>query len=292
MRRSYNLAECWHLMSLDAPTIAVLWSCFFARAVHIPPPYRAALLLTSAIWLVYAGDRILDGLTAGRAEKLRERHRFHARHRKGFLLAAALLSGALAAAGPVDILPGMPSAALHEDAVLGALAFLYFAAVHLPRLRRSPWLPKEFAVGVLFAAASAVPAWSHLTFGRMYEHRDLGKAQLAPAICLFALLCWINCTGIEKWEALTGPKAGGMHASTRWAAAHLQTILPAVAAGAAVQAWLSPWYGLKAVYLAVLLSSVLLLLLDLRSSRLSSLHLRIAADAALLTPLAFLPIRR
>lgn len=292
MRRGYSIAECWHLMSLDAPTVAVLWSCFFARAMHLAPPYRAALLLTCAIWLVYAGDRILDGLTAGRAETLRERHRFHARHRKAFLLAAAVLAGALAAAGPQDILPGMPAAALREDAVLGALAFLYFAAVHLPRLRCSSWLPKEFTVGVLFAAASAVPAWSHLTFSRVYDNRDLGKAQLAPAILLFAILCWINCAGIEKWEADPNSKAGGLHASTRWAGAHLQAILPAVAAEAAFQAWFTPWHGLKAVYLAVLLSSVLLLMLDLWSSRLSSLHLRIAADAALLTPLAFLPIRR
>jgi hypothetical protein len=47
-----------------------------------------------------------------------------------------------------------------------------------------------------------------------------------------------------------------------------------------------------AVYLAALLSSGLLFALDTRSSRLSPLYLRIAADAALLTPLAFLSIAR
>ena len=44
-----------------------------------------------------------------------------------------------------------------------------------------------------------------------------------------------------------------------------------------------------AVYLAALLSSGLLFALDARSSHFSALHLRIAADAALLTPLAFFP---
>jgi len=47
-----------------------------------------------------------------------------------------------------------------------------------------------------------------------------------------------------------------------------------------------------AVYLAALLSSGLLFALDTRSSRLSPLQLRIAADAALLTPLAVFPFAR
>ena len=55
-------------------------------------------------------------------------------------------------------------------------------------------------------------------------------------------------------------------------------------------ALLAPSRGLMTVYLAALLSSGLLFVLDVRSSHLSPLHLRIAADAALLTPLAFFPL--
>jgi hypothetical protein len=57
-------------------------------------------------------------------------------------------------------------------------------------------------------------------------------------------------------------------------------------------ALLAPSRGLTVVYLAALLSSGLLFALDTRSSRLSPLHLRIAADAALLTPLALFPFAR
>jgi hypothetical protein len=55
-------------------------------------------------------------------------------------------------------------------------------------------------------------------------------------------------------------------------------------------ALLAPSRGLMAVYLAALLSSGLLLALDLRRTHFSPLHLRIAADAALLTPLVFFPL--
>jgi len=57
-------------------------------------------------------------------------------------------------------------------------------------------------------------------------------------------------------------------------------------------AFLAPSRGLMAVYLAALCSSGLLFALDIRSSHLSPLQLRIAADAALLTPLALFPFAR
>jgi hypothetical protein len=57
-------------------------------------------------------------------------------------------------------------------------------------------------------------------------------------------------------------------------------------------ALLAPSAGLAAVYVAATVSSGLLFVLDARSSRLSPLNLRIAADAALLTPLALFPFAR
>src|SRR5271156_21025 len=43
-QRLYNLAEWWHLLSLDAPTVAALWSWFFARAMHLHLPLIPPLL--------------------------------------------------------------------------------------------------------------------------------------------------------------------------------------------------------------------------------------------------------
>jgi hypothetical protein len=287
-RRLYNLAEWWHLLSLDAPTVAALWSWFFARAMHLRLSFVPALLLGLGTWLLYVADRILDGLRQRPGELLQERHRFHARHRTAFLVAASILVVLLA----WFVLTRMHPEARRDDAWLAAFAILYLFAVHrrtTSEYPNAPRLPKELAVGILFAAATAVPAWSRLSAGA-----GLGKAQLAPAVVFFAMLCWINCVGIEKWEACSPAHlvCANQHASTRWASLHLRPIVTMIALFSLAAALLAPSRGLMAVYLAALLSSGLLFALDTRSSRLSPLYLRIAADAALLTPLAFFPIAR
>ena len=268
-RRIYNLAQWWHLLSLDAPTVAALWSCFFVRAMHLHLSLLQALLLPLGTWLLYVTDRILDGLRQSQPGLLRERHHFHARHRIAFVGAASFLAVLLA----WSVLSYMRPETLRDDSYLGVFALLYLWAVH----RGASRLPKELAVAVLFAAATAVPAWSRL---------GAGKEQLAPAIIFFALLCWINCVGIEKWEG------GTLHATTRWASLHLRPIVTMTALFSLAAALLAPSPGLAAVYLAAMVSSGLLFALDARSSRLSPLHLRIAADAALLTPLALFPFAR
>ena len=270
-RRLYNLAEWWHLLSLDAPTVAALWSWFFARAMHLHIPLFAPLLLALGTWLLYVADRILDGLRQG--ELLRERHHFHARHRTAFLSAASLLAVLLA----WSVVTRMRPEAVRDNSGIGVFALIYLFAVHrMPALT----LPKELAVAILFAAATAVPAWSRLGAGN-----ELGKEQLAPAVVFFAGLCWINCVSIEKWEA-------GINPATRWSSQHLRLIVTMIALFSLAAALLAPSRGLMTVYLAGFLSSGLLFVLDARSSHLSPLHLRIAADAALLTPLAFLPFAR
>jgi hypothetical protein len=268
-RRIYNLAEWWHLLSLDAPTVAALWSLFFVRAMHLHLSLSQALLLPLGTWLLYVADRIIDGLCQSQPGLLRERHHFHARHRTAFVGAASFLAVLLA----WSVLTYMRPETLRDDSYLGVFALLYLFAVH----RGASRLPKELAVAVLFAAATAVPAWSRL---------GSGKEQLAPAIIFFALLCWINCVGIEKWEGST------LHASTRWAGLHLRLIVTMTAIFSLAAALLAPSPGLAAVYLAAMVSSGLLFVLDARSSRLSPLHLRIAADVALLTPLALFPFAR
>jgi hypothetical protein len=272
-RRIYNLAQWWHLLSLDAPTVAALWSWFFVRAMHLHLSLPQALLLPLGTWLLYVADRVLDGLRQSQPALLRERHHFHARHRTAFLWAAALLGVLLA----WSVRTYMRPEALRDDSYIGVFALLYLFAVH----RSASRMPKELAVAILFAAATAVPAWSRLS-----QSSALGKVQLAPAIIFFALLCWINCVGIEKWEG------GVLHATTRWASLHLRSIVTMTALFSLAAAVLAPSPGLAAVYLAATVSSGLLFVLDARSSHLSPLYLRIAADAALLTPLALFPFAR
>ena len=271
-QRLSNLAAWWHLLSLDAPTVAALWAWFFAHAMHLRFAPLQAFPLALATWLLYVSDRILDGLYPGNTQLLRERHHFHARHRVAFLIAGSLLLAFLVWV----VVTHMRPEALRDNLILGLVSLAYLLAVHH---RRTPRLPKELAVALLFAAATAVPAWSRLGAG-------LGKEQLAPAVLFFAGLCWVNCVGIEKWES------GQVHATSRWAGLHLRAIVTTIALFSFAGAVFAPSRGLMAVYLSALLSSVLLFLLDARSKHWSALHLRIAADAALLTPLAMLTVGR
>ena len=290
--RRYTFAAWWHLLSLDAPTVAVLWAWLFARAMHLRLPSVALLLLGLATWLLYVADRILHGVRKERRELLRDRHLFPARHRRAFLPAALVL----AVLSVWMALTRMYPKALHEDLFLSIFVLLYLWLVHaasrVSARRRTRWLPKELVVGIIFASATAVPAWSRLS-----DRSGMEKIQLFEAVVLFAALCWINCVAIEKWETeplspLHRPAPLGAHTSTRWAADHLQHILVFIALLSIIAAYLAPASGLRAVYLASLLSSGLILALDARRSRIAPLHLRIAVDAALLTPLAFFFILR
>jgi hypothetical protein len=283
-----RILEHWHLLSLDAPTVAALWSWFFARAMHIDLPWHAPLLLALGTWLVYVADRILDGTRAISSTPLRERHRFHAQHRKAFLTAGAAVGCALLWL----IVARMSANARYEDTVLFSAALLYLVLVHKPRIGGTGWLPKELAVGIVFAAATAVPAWS-----RLHSGLNAARAALFPAVALFAAICWLNCVAIERWENLTPAgqlESPDAHTTTRWVAGHFRPVALSLAAISAALASISisrnP--GTLAVYLAVMTAALCLVAIDRFRKRLSSLHLRVTADAALLTPLILIPLLR
>ena len=248
--------------------------------MHLHLPLLPALLLGAGTWLLYVADRVLDGLRLEGSGLLRERHHFHARHRTAFVTAAFLLSLPLAWCACTR----MRADALLDNLCIGTFVVVYLLVVHRGGRVALSRLPKEVAVAAIFAAATAVPAWSRLSVRR---------EQLIPAVAFFALLCWVNCVGIDKWEALAiAPLSVRAHATTRWAGLHLRSIVTIIALFAVAAALLAPSRGLMAVYLAAMLSSGLLYVLDSLSSRLPALPLRIAADAALLTPLAFVPFAR
>lgn len=266
----------WHLLSLDAPTVAVLWAWLFSRMADVPAARGTIAVLGIGTWLIYVADRLLDARPGSGKAHLRERHFFHARHR------ARLLPACAAAVLPLLWLIAfrMTSAARREDTTIFAASMLYFAVVHIPALPVRRWFPRELAVGILFACATAVPAWSQPRSPR---------AELALPILLFAALCCLNCLAIETWE--------GQEFGTRGYPVSTIACCLAGAAAALIVASEMLRAGEVALYAAILLSSVFLLLLDqLRyciAQRIPSgiLALRIAADAVLLTPLLFLSWR-
>ncbi len=263
----------WHLASLDAPTVAVVWSLAFAWAAHTLLAAWVPVLLALGTFAVYVGDRLLDAraaLCSGNPGYLRDRHWFHWRHCR----VLALLAAAAAAVAAVLSFALMPAAIRQCDSVLAAAALAYFSGVHAQRRQIVPrfvFASKELLVGILFASGCAAP-----TLSRMHFAANPRLWPLLAAFAFFAALAWLNCCAIERWES-----GDASHVS---APAVLLFILGLLLADA---------FTRSAPRIAVLLiagaAAVLLLtFLDGFRTRLTPLALRTAADFVLLTPLALL----
>ncbi len=266
----------WHLASLDAPTVAVVWCLAFGWAADVRLPVWIAAFLALAAWTVYVGDRLLDARRAfdtGKSDGLRERHFFHWRHRK--ILAPLGIASGIAAAGLV--LAMMPVAARQRGSILALAACAYLARVHAaePRHRiRSP-LPrlvsKELLAAMIFTAACALPAWN-----RAASH----SLALISAIIFFAALAWLNCHAIDRWEDQSrAPEKSGI-------------AMPACLLGLAGATMSLPLVShhprAAALLLAGAVSALLIAVLDQLRGRMTPLAMRAAADLVLLTPLALL----
>jgi hypothetical protein len=262
----------WHLLSFDAPTVAALWTWFIASANHIRLPISSTLAMATAVWMLYAADRLMDArlLRSNLAhEDLEARHYFHHRHRTAFLFGTLLASIALAL-----LLPHLEPAAIHLYLILGGLLFGYFILIHAtPSAHR---LPKEIAVGLFFAAATFIPT---------VARQPILRIALLPAAILFAALCSLNCLFIYAWEHTTYERT---HAITRIALANLPSLSVALilsCIGLSLFDRHLPW----PIPCAIAISATLLLLLHHRRSNEPSTTLRAAADLVLLTPLLLLP---
>jgi hypothetical protein len=283
----------WHLLSLDAPTVAALWTWFVARCCGLSLPWIAPTAMFLAVWMLYAADRLLDARPlddGSTTTDLEERHRFHHHHKQSYLIGIIVVSIILAA-----LLPHIYIAALKLYALLASLLFGYFFLIHIypansPPTGNAHRLPKELAVGLFFPAAIFIP-----TVAREPQLRF----HLAPLALLFAAICTLNCLYLYAWEHPETLKHAGTHSSAHWttrfATRHLPflTVFIILCAIASAFAFFSviPVGNLLLVF-SCGLSTALLLLLHTQRLRLSAIHLRALADVALLTPLLLMPIAR
>lgn len=265
-----TLLVCWHLLSLDAPTVAVLWTAFIAHSNGLQLPAASLTAMFVAVWLLYAGDRLLDTRpTAASAQQLEARHRFHARHRRAFIIGIAVAVPLLA-----FFLPQLPPAAIRLYLVEGSFLVGYFLLLHVARA--TPRLPKEFAVGLFFAAATFIPT--------IARDSSLRPSMILPAL-LLAVLCSLNCLFIYRWEH--SEIAIHAHWITASALRLLRPLAMMLLAAALLCAWLmNP--AARTIAGAVAASTTLLLALDACRDRLPATTLRATADLALLTPALFL----
>jgi len=291
----------WHLLSLDAPTVAALWTLFIAHCAGLTLPSNGPAAMFIAVWMLYAADRLLDARplhNGAMPPDLEERHRFHHRHRTAFLTTIAVASGILAV-----LLDRLNPRALHLYALLATLLAAWLLLIHargepqqsrVPRSSRSTSrderepqpsrLPKELAVGIFFPAAIFIP-----TVARAPQLQPA----LLPAAALLAAVCTLNCLFLYAWEH-PAPRTQA-HWTTRWATHHLTALTLTVIAAATLTAVLSRAQILPPLDLApaaaCALSAALLITLDRQRTRLTTITARASADLVLLTPLLCFTLR-
>ena len=266
----------WHLLSLDAPSVAVAWTWFTARITGTALPLATLVAMGLAVWVLYAADRLLDTRALepmGDPGEFEARHFFHHRHRSAFVF--GIVS---ATAGLALLLPRLAPDSIHLYLTEAALMAGYFFLIHATPLRegrRRIALPKELMVGPFFAAATFIPTVA----------RNPGlRLALVPDAVLFAALCCLNCLFIYAWEH---PKPNA-HWTTNRAVPRLALLASLVVAASVALAlahrslWMYP--------VACGLSGLGLLALDRMRGAFGRPTLRAAADAVLLAPLALLPL--
>lgn len=271
--RGWHLFSLWHLLSLDAPTVALAWLLGFAWAARITLPVWIPVVLVSGTWGVYLLDRILDARTAlnsNQASKLRRRHIVHWRLRFFlFPLGVGLILFAIVLA-----IVEMPNAARLRNGALVAAALGYFCAVHarVAGVATAKFAGlknfKELFVAVIFTAACVQPVLARV---------ENTAALFWPAI-IFIGLAWLNCHAIEVWES----RASGVGKSMYVAAVLL---LLAILIAQITQPMNT---RIASVEIAAAVSVLLMTLLQIFSRRFSPLALRVAADLTLLTPVPLL----
>jgi hypothetical protein len=260
----HSMLAMWHLLSLDAPCVAALWTVFIARVFRVALPWTAPLALAVAVWMLYVVDRLADA-AAGKA--FEERHHFHQRHSGAFAVCWLACTPLL-----LMLVLHLPHALRDGWLLLAIPLAAYVGAVHALRLGH---VPKEPLIGLFFGMAVAMPV---ISSGVLPD-------SLPAAIAMFALLCWLNCAAISAWES---SGSGHLDSLTEWLGRNFlfaSAIAMVASLCVALQRGPSRWTGV-----AVAASLVLLLSLHLLRGRMSSTHVRALADAALLTPLVVLSL--
>ena len=271
----------WHLLSLDAPTVAATWTVFLAWCAGVHISRLDPLAMFVAVWMLYAADRLLDAkplFTTPSALHLEARHRFHHRHRNHFLTAIVLACIPL-----VLLLHRTADPVLHLYILLAGLLGAWLLLIHA---RSAPSaeqhrLPKELAVGIFFPAAVFIPT---------VARGPALRAALLPSALCFAAICTLNCLFLYAWEHPKNHTEA--HPSTRWAVRHLKALALALTLAAAAlscgvrsKAWHTPVAHAAAAPLACAMAGALLLALHAARHRLHPLNLRALADLCLITPL-------
>ncbi len=261
------------MLSLDAPAVALAWQWLLARVAHAPLAWHHVFILGTAVWLVYAADRWIEGWRLVPERVLTQRHWFYLRWRWP-VFAIWLV---MAATGLTAALTQLSSREIAAGFIVLAPVLIYLLSHQLVH-RDHPWrAPKELCVALLFTAGVSC---FQIAFAP-------GAVRvLSIPLMLFAVLCLANCTLISFWETEVDRTHGQTSLALQFPRGHrlvrlLPWLLALLAAGfAARETGIMQTAALCAAASGGLLGAV-----DLAHVRCGRQLARVLAEVALMTPL-------
>ena len=177
-----------HLLGLDAPLVALSWQDWWSRTERVPLAISQRALLGLGVWLIYLADRLADTTRGAPGDCATARHAFARTHRHALLVLATVVAATLVVLAPCVL----PASEFGGGLLLLAAAGAYFWLIHRRRSQRwTARLPKEAAVGGMFALGTAFFAWCR---------PGLPAWTFVAAVVLFGAVCFANCALITSWE--------------------------------------------------------------------------------------------
>ena len=220
-----------------------------------------------SVWLIYAGDRLLDGLELNLNKKTHLSPRAICSLPGELFTLVWAITFAITSALAFSLLPR--EAVILGIGLCGAVG-LYMLGTHL---LKTLTLSKEMLIGFVFATAASLPVWI-----------EMASVNLLLSALLFAALACLNCLLIATWEAEIDAVQGQL--SSLQAAPELtQAITPLLFCLSVINLAAGPMLPFPLV-LCVSLGALLMWVLK-SCDRLGDEARRVLADAALLTPLLF-----
>ncbi len=260
-----------HLLSLDAPLVALAWQEWWGRTGGVPLRVSQRLVLGLGVWMIYLADRLADTARGLPGDTATARHAFAGDHRGPLLVLTGGIGVVLVVLAPCALPPGQFGGGL----VLLAVAGAYFWQIHRQGSQRwTARVPKEAAVGGMFALGTS--------FFAFWQPLLLPERWMA-AVASFGTLCFLNCALITSWERNLRDQRDPfsfLNAFPRWTAGGLRSVCWLLASGAGMAGIL--WR--TTFFLPVALGALALGMLDCGRRRIAPDALRTLADAVLLTP--------
>lgn len=251
MTRKVRIWQWPNLLALDAVLVAVAWLWVFAINQSQAPGLPACLVLGMSVWLTYTADRLFDVRPREPSQLLSARHQFAwSREKRLWLIWAGVLVVNIAVA-----FTGLDSPQLDKGFILLIACLAYTA---LNQLLSARFFPKELLVALIFAGGTQIflPDFSEWI-----------------SLISFTLLCLINCLMISWKEASFDARLKVRSLTSlmneKWA-------VPLLAATTVLS-------QASDCRIALLPSSLSLILLWLIRTRTDSESYRVLCDVALLT---------